>query len=336
MQNCQKAITQMAHEVEALLYAGETPWHKIGTAITPDQARDLEFVKSHPALNWSCAKEPMFLADGQIAKSMAVVRSTDRQIVGEVGADYTILQNAQAIDWFAPFIDSGQASIECVGSLREGSRIFVLARLAADPLCVVPGDEMCPYLLLANSHDGSLRLHVGFSAIRVVCANTLAQARTDGRSKLLQIRHTRGIHLALETVRQTIDLAKQQFAASIEQYQRLAATGCDDAMLRKFVNIVFRAPELPEAPTVHVAELCESETTRKSRVYGKIAERFAVGMGANISGVRGTLWGALNAVSEFVQYERGTDAARRLDETWFGTGAQLNQRAIEVALQLAA
>jgi hypothetical protein len=115
---------------------------------------------------------------------MAVVRSSDGRVLGEVGRDYTIVQNHEALDWFAPFVDSGTASVECVGSLREGSRVFVLAKLNRDPMTVVPGDEVLPYLLNANAHDGSLRLHVGFSAIRVVCANTLQMARTDKRSKV--------------------------------------------------------------------------------------------------------------------------------------------------------
>jgi phage/plasmid-like protein (TIGR03299 family) len=323
----------MAHEVEALLYSGETPWHRIGERISEDQSRDVEWIKANPAVAWTCEKRPLFLSDGREAETQAVVRSSDGRVLGEVGKDYTIVQNHEAIDWFAPFVESGAASVECVGSLREGSRVFVLAKLNRDPLAVVPGDEVLPYLLLANAHDGSLRLHVGFSAVRVVCANTLQMARTDKRSKLLQLRHTSGIKLALSTVQQTIDIAHRQFVASVEQFQRLAMTGCNEETLRKFVNLVFRAEPIDAPIAADVAE--EAEETR-SRVFPKVLRLFEEGIGTKIPGVKGTLWGATNAVSEYVQYERGTDEARRLSETWFGTGANLNRRALDVAIQMAA
>ncbi len=323
----------MAHEVEALLYSGQTPWHRIGDAITPEQSRDIEYVKAHPAVAWTCEKRPLFLADGREADTRAVVRSTDGRVLGEVGRDYTIVQNGEAIEWFRPFVESGEASIECVGSLRAGSRVFVLARLNRDPATVIKGDDVLPFLLLANAHDGSLRLHVGFSPIRVVCANTLHMARTDRRSKLLQLRHTAGIKLALETVRETIDVAHRQFTATIEQFRRLALTGCNDETLRKYVSLVF-AVQADEAPAGVEAKDATEET--RSRVFPRVLRLFEEGRGTQITGVRGTMWGAVNAVSEYVQYERGGDEARRLNETWFGTGSALNRRALDVALSLAA
>jgi hypothetical protein len=36
----------MAHEVEAMLYSNETPWHRIGQRITEDQANDVDWIKN--------------------------------------------------------------------------------------------------------------------------------------------------------------------------------------------------------------------------------------------------------------------------------------------------
>jgi phage/plasmid-like protein (TIGR03299 family) len=321
----------MAHEVESMLYQGDTPWHNIGDKITPEQSRDVNFILAHPSLNWTCEKRSLFMADGREVETKAVVRSTDGAVLGEVGKDYTIVQNATAIEWFRPFIESGSASVECVGSLRGGSRVFVLAKLAHDPVAIVPGDEVLPYLLLANAHDGTLRLHVGFSPIRVVCANTLRMARTDKRSKLLQLKHTTGVTLALATVQATIDVVNRQFLATIEQYKRLAEVGCTEETLKKYVSLVFQAPTVSDD-----APIVAPEEETKSRVYGRIHDLFEGGKGTSIPGVRGTLWGAVNAVSEFVQYQRGSDDARRLNETWLGTGAALVQRATDIAIQMAA
>jgi hypothetical protein len=139
---------------------------------------------------------------------------------------------------------------------------------------------------------------------------TLQMARTDRRSRLLQLRHTAGIKLALETVRETVDVAHRQFTATIEQFRRLALTGCTEETLRKYVSLVFAVPS-DEAPVGVDTKDAGDET--RSRVFPRVLRLFEEGRGTQIAGVRGTMWGAVNAVSEYVQYERGGDEARRLN-----------------------
>jgi hypothetical protein len=63
---------------------------------------------------------------------------------------------------------------------------------------------------------------VGFTPIRVVCANTLALAHADrAGSKLIRVRHTRRLADNLEALREVLDLADQEFTATAEQYRRL-------------------------------------------------------------------------------------------------------------------
>ena len=57
------------------------------------------------------------------------------------------------------------------------------------------------------------------------------------------------------------------------------------------------------------------------------------GEGAQFS--RGTLWGFVNAVTEYADFEkvvRGDDKSKRLNSIWFGTGADLKQKAFNLAL----
>ena len=59
--------------------------------------------------------------------------------------------------------------------------------------------------------------------------------------------------------------------------------------------------------------------------------------GAELTAAKGTAWGLLCAVTEYVDHERRARSAEfRLDSAWFGQGAQLKQRALEQALALAA
>ena len=60
------------------------------------------------------------------------------------------------------------------------------------------------------------------------------------------------------------------------------------------------------------------------------------GRGADLASAKGTAWGLLNAVTEFVDHERrARNQEYRLDSAWFGQGPGLKQRALEAAVQLA-
>lgn len=59
------------------------------------------------------------------------------------------------------------------------------------------------------------------------------------------------------------------------------------------------------------------------------------GRGAMLASSRGTAWGLLNSVTEFVDHHRRarSDDHRR-DAAWFGQGAQIKQKAWESVLEL--
>ncbi len=61
------------------------------------------------------------------------------------------------------------------------------------------------------------------------------------------------------------------------------------------------------------------------------------GRGSSLESANGTAWGLLNAVTEYVDHERRARSNEyRMDSAWFGQGAQIKQRALDAALQLAA
>ena len=61
------------------------------------------------------------------------------------------------------------------------------------------------------------------------------------------------------------------------------------------------------------------------------------GKGAELAAASGTVWGLLNACTEFVDHERRARSQDyRLDSAWFGQGAAIKGRALEKALALIA
>ena len=55
-----------------------------------------------------------------------------------------------------------------------------------------------------------------------------------------------------------------------------------------------------------------------------------------MSSAKGTAFGLLNSITEFVDHERRLNPDNRLDSAWFGQGAAIKQKALDEALLMIA
>ena len=311
----------MAHAVETMFYVKETPWHGLGNRL--ESAPSIGDAIIAAGLDWSVGLQDLFTASGVSVPARATVRETDGSILGVVGPRYVPLQNSAAFDWFQPFIDSGEVNLHTAGSLHCGAKVWVLAALNRDRSEIVAGDEVSTFLLLSNSHDGTTAIRVGFTPIRVVCANTLAAAHCNSVSKLLRVRHTRKHQMNLEKIREIVNTANAEFEATADQYRVLASRQINASDLRKYVKIL-----------LDVEGTADNDLpTRTKNILTDIIGRMDSPL-QSMQGVNGTWWGAYNAYNEYLNYSRGRSTDNRMDSLWFGTGATDNRKALDLALTL--
>lgn len=318
----------MAHEIENIMYVGEAPWHNLGRRfITPPS---LEEALVAAGLDWKVTTEPVFSGAGEQVEALLTRRSSDSSILGVVGPNYTPLQNTEAFEFFRPFLDEKAAAIETAGSLRQGKRVWVLAKINRDPLVIKGNDVVEKYVLLSNSHDGTLAVRVGFTPIRVVCNNTLSMAFNSKASQLIRIKHTKNVVDNLESVQAVMNLADAEFQATAEQYRLLTRKDINSKDLEKYIKLVFNT----------TAKLVEAggnvEALDNKRIINQIVPLFEKGRGNDMTEIKGTMWAAYNAISEYLQYDRGNDNSNRMDNMWFGDSSRLNKKALETALIMAA
>lgn len=314
----------MPAEVETMAFAGATPWHGLGTALEDPDLFDWPTACKKAGLDWDVELVPLVTADTAAKVTHKGVRRTsDGRMLGVVGPRFTVLQNKDAFAWFQPFLSGKEAQLHTAGSLRQGSRVWVLAKLNRDPLVIAENDTVEKYLLLSHGHDGSLAIRCGFTPIRVVCANTLAMAHGSDASKLIRIKHTKEVLENLANIRETMNLANQEFEATAEQFRLLARKSINQEDLRRYVKKVLKVKD------------DEQPCTRMANTIAEIIALCESGRGNTLPSVSGTFWTAYNGVSEWLTYNRGHGTDSRLNSLWFGDSANLNRHALETALDMA-
>lgn len=282
-------------------------------------------------LDWKVSTQPTYWVNEGVKVELptrAIVRDTDKKVLGVVGPTYEPLQNDAAFRFFQPVVDAGEVTLETAGSLKGGRRVWILAKVKDGCVDIVKNDPVETYVLLAHAHDGTMSIHTGMTPTRVVCANTLAWAVSNKGSKLVRTRHTKNAEAALDEIRDVMDLTRAEFAATAEQFRSLARKGVNVDDLKKYVRKVFE-PKLVEA---RLADATEQEDEICKRLTDKIIPLFESGAGTDIPGVRGTMWGAYNAVTEYLSHERGKTQDNRVDSLWFGDSAAKSRRALKLAL----
>lgn len=159
----------MPANVETMFSVRETPWHGLGRIImdAPASREALELA----GLDWQVESRNIYSGTGALIPGYrANVRSTDDAVLGVVSDRYRIVQNEEAFQFTDDLLGEG-VTYETAGSLQGGKKVWMLARLPRKYL--IAGDQVVPYLVIFNSHDGSSGVKVAMTPIRVVCQNTL-------------------------------------------------------------------------------------------------------------------------------------------------------------------
>jgi phage/plasmid-like protein (TIGR03299 family) len=316
----------MAHEVENMFYVNQTPWHGLGKRFIEAPETTEEAIVA-AGLNWNVTMKDLYTAVGEQAPARATFRDDTNSLLGVVGPGYTPLQNIEAFNFFQPLLDEKLVTFETAGSLRQGKRVWILAKINSPNIKIVGEDEITKYVLLSNSHDGFMAVRAGFTPVRVVCANTMAMAHENNASQLIRVKHGKNVVANLEALRDVMNVANAEFEASAEQYRFLASKQINNADLERYVKLTLTSTS--------EKDILKLENAGK-RIIPKVIPLFEKGRGNDMNGVKGTWWAAYNAVNEYLAYEKGDDRVSRLDSMWFGQSATLNKKALDIAMKLAA
>ena len=304
---------------EMMTADGRDAWHGLGARLS--QVATAQEAIEAANMGWEVGMREVFIQtpSGQfmeVTDKKAVTRMDNGKVFGVFSNQYTPLQNRDAFTFFDSVVGAGEASYHTAGTLAGGSRIWILAKLPG-ALKLSATDVLERYILLANSHDGSLAVTMNPTTVRVVCNNTLSVALGGETNKLFRAVHTSSVMQRVNQARETLGLQEAYFANVMRGIERLADERMTQAAANEFLVELFGQEENPEAIS-----------TRMQNQIDTVGNLFVKGTGNH--GVN--RWDMLNAVTEFVDHKRTKDDDKRLDAAWFGGGKDLKQKAWNLLL----
>jgi phage/plasmid-like protein (TIGR03299 family) len=310
-------------------------WHNLGTTLNnPLTTAD---ALNQGGLNYQVLKLPNIhlLPDGQELisnDSFFTVRTDVNKVLGSrLGKDYEVMQNIDALNVVDEILQAGTATIETAGAIDEGRKVFICLKVAKD-ITVGSSDTVKQYVLICNSHDGSLAITAMPTNVRVVCNNTLSAALRNSQDKI-KIRHTSNANYRLSEAAKILKLMSANTAANEDNYNQMANTVISkEQMFNYFGNVFLTPTEIKELQEGKRAK--EVISTRKENILSDVVNFANKGQGQAIAmkGTDFTMWSAYNAVTGFITRKKYGSPSDRANSMLFGSAAETIQTAGILAL----
>ena len=224
----------MSVEVETMFYTRVAPWHGLGTCV--ENAPGSQEALKVAGLDWKVVQKPIFTEEGQLVGGFkANIRDRDNQILGVVTDRYKVVQNEEAFAFTDQLLGEG-VTYETAGSLQGGRRTWILEKLPQR--YIISGDEITPYLVFMNSHDGTGAIKAAMTPIRVVCQNTLNLALSNAK-RSWSANHVGNINGKLDDARYTLLYADKYMAELGRSIDRLNQIRLSDQKVYEYINALF-------------------------------------------------------------------------------------------------
>ena len=319
----------MAHLVQSMAYVGETPWHGLGNELAPQQP--LEVWAEQAGMAFQILETPVrYMAEqaGALGSIMTfgdqkvLFRSDSQAALSVVSNRYQVVQPREILELYRDLTEVSGFELETAGVLKEGRKVWALAR-TGQSASLKGNDTVNGYLLLATACDGTLATTAQFTSIRVVCNNTLAIALANG-GQAVKVPHSTSFDA---------QAVKRQLGVSVSSWDgfmyRMRTLSERKVKSHEAMNFFLRVFTDPEATATGL--------TNERAIKAVQALYDGQGRGAELQSAKGTAWGLLNSVTEFVDHQRRARSQDyRLDSAWFGQGATIKRKALDEAIRMAA
>jgi phage/plasmid-like protein (TIGR03299 family) len=317
------------HLVETMAYTGERPWHGLGNKLGHQQP--IEVWKQQAGMDWRIDEAKVRYVTGSnnigvinaFPGQKVLYRSDTKAPLSVVSERFQVVQPGEILEFYRDLTAHNGFELETAGVLRNGRKFWALAR-TGQSTTLKGRDKVDGYLLLATACDGTLATTAQFTSVRVVCNNTLAIALGDSRSAI-KVPHRSQFNP--EAVKRQLGITVSSWDGFVARMKALVDRQVDPDSVEDLLRRVL----------TYTAADGKNAVVNEQALASVRSLYEGGGRGALMASSRGTAWGLLNSVTEYVDHHRRTRSDdHRRDAAWFGQGAQLKQRAWDEAMKLVA
>lgn len=257
-------------------------WEAVGSNISA--ATSVEEALKISGLDYTVEKVPVFLEDGTpIPGAFCTKKEGTNDTFGVVGSQFGIIQNQEALSFVDNLVSEG---LTFVKAGENHKMLYLIGKL---PSIEVLGDEVTPYLIFQNSHNGSTTLKATIAPLRIVCQNQFNLTFRKAVNKI-SLRHTKSIKGRLHTAQQVL----LQNTEYLSEFQKQALGLAQEKVSKKQVDTLLDGifEIKPEFNPTQVRRMEEKRDRFLSAYQADDNQNFL-----------GTKWGLINAYTDFVTHK---------------------------------
>lgn len=317
----------MSHLIEQMAYQNKTPWHGLGNRLSANQP--LEVWAQQSGISFDIKETPVRFAYNDADNSPDTASFADHKVLyrsdtlaplSVVSQRYRVVQPREILEFYRDLTEVSGFELETAGVMKGGRKIWALAK-TSQTATIKGNDTLNGYLLLATACDGTLATTAQFTSIRVVCNNTLAVALSNSTGAV-RVPHSTSFDPV--AVKRQLGISASNWDTFMYQMKVLSERKVKAKEVENYFLRVFTAPAMT------ASGLSNERAMKKA-----LALYEGHGKGAGLASSKGTAFGLLNSITEYVDHERQARSIdNRLESAWFGQGAALKQKALVDALQM--
>lgn len=247
---------------------------------------------------------------------------------------FSLVSNLFCCQLADSLVQGGHAKIDTAGSMYGGGRVYVTALLQGEDYTYnVKDDTVSLWVVISTRHDGKGSAIAMITPVRVVCHNTLTYG-ISAANHIVRVSHVGKAESRLANDASSILGAASEYCASHKKVMQTLANhriSTDDAVK------LLSETAIP------------GDSTNANNQRARVMELFGgQQIGSDQDAVSGTLYGLVNAWSQYVETESTvkihkpedgryvrSEGEARFDSTFFGPNARKRDALVTAAVAVA-
>lgn len=258
------------------------------------EATSVEEALALHGLDWDVELRQMFYPEDPTNRdsmleangTFAMVRTDTNAMIGRVGSDYFPCNNVAALHHVDHLLEKKAATLDSVFELQGGKRVGVSLKLKRR-LNIAGDDPHELYVTVTTSHDGSRADTTDVTPIRIWCTNQLALSHREAK-RSWAVKHLGSMEAQLAIVEDDL----RRIEEYLEWFQQTGDNLVNKTLSKRGLLEIVRA----SVPFIHSEPTIERILTNVGSVWDTselIGDDY-----------RGTAWGGLNSVTEWIDHHR--------------------------------